>query len=132
MIEKVFFDTSAIYAYINAKDPDNRKVKNFIDDFKGQLIITNYIFDEIVTLVTNRIGHKTAVLVGNTLLNSPQIDKIWVTQDYEKEAWKLFCSRNDKEYSFTDCITFIIMRQKNIKNCLAFDEHFKQEGFICL
>jgi predicted nucleic acid-binding protein len=132
MIKNVFFDTSAIYAYINAKDPDHRKVKSFINDFRGQLIITNYIFDEIVTLVTNRIGHETAVMVGNTLLNSPQIDRIWITQDYEKEAWKLFCGRNDKEYSFTDCITFIVMRQRNIKKCLAFDEHFKQEGFICL
>ncbi len=129
MKEKIFFDTSAIYAYINLKDPDHKAIKSFLGNFKGKLVITNYIFDEIITLITSRLGHKTAVFVGNVLLNSPQIEKIWVTQTDEKEAWALFSVRMDKEYSFTDCISFIVMRKYNIKKYLALDEHFKQEGF---
>ncbi|MFZ3123486.1 MAG: PIN domain-containing protein [Thermodesulfovibrionales bacterium] len=128
-MKKVFFDTSAIYAYINLKDPDHRKIKSFIDNFKDKLAITNYVFDEIVTLVLARLGHKTAVIVGDILLNSPQIEGIWVTQTDEKDAWLLFSSRTDKEYSFTDCTSFTVMRRLNIKRCLALDEHFKQEGF---
>lgn len=129
MTGKLFFDTSAIYAYINRKDPDHRRIKNIVAAFKGKLVITNYIFDEIITLVSARLGHETALFVGSILRNSPQIENIWVTQNDETEAWKLFVERKDKEYSFTDCTSFVVMRRIGIKKSLALDGHFKQEGF---
>jgi len=67
--------------------------------------------------------------VGNTLLHSPQIENIWVTKNDERKAWKLFLKRKDKKYSFTDCVSFVLMRQLGIKKYLACDEHFKIEGF---
>ncbi len=129
MRDKIFFDTSAIYAYINSKDPDHKKVKRSVSSHPGKLVITNYVFDEVVTLILSRLGHNTAIKVGNTLLNSPQIEKTWVTQNDEKEAWNLLSERKDKEYSFTDCISFVVMRRDDIKRYVATDYHFKQEGF---
>lgn len=127
--EQVFLDTSALYAYINARDPDHKKVRNFLDNFKGRVVITNYIFDEIVTLVLARLGHEKAIFVGNILNKSPQMDKIWITQSDEKNAWEFFVLRKDKNYSFTDCISFVVMKRLKISRCLALDSHFKQEGF---
>jgi len=126
---RVFFDTSAVFAYVNAGDPDHQRVRAFIDRFRGDLAITNYVFDETVTLVLSRMGHDKAVIVGNTLLHSPQIKRLWVTQADEMEAWKLFQTRDDKGYSLTDCTSFVIMRRSGIKRYLALDDHFKQEGF---
>jgi predicted nucleic acid-binding protein len=57
MMEHIFVDTSAFYAFINVKDPDHRKIEKFLSNFKGGIYITNYIFDEIVTLVNARVGH---------------------------------------------------------------------------
>lgn len=127
--ERVFLDTSALYAYINAKDPDHKKIKKFLNGFKGEVVITNYIFDEIVTLVLARLGHDKAVLVGDILNKSPQVERMWVTQSDEKNAWAIFVSRKDKGYSFTDCISFVVMKRLKISKCLALDSHFKQEGF---
>lgn len=127
--EQVFLDTSALYAYINASDPDHKKVRNFLDGFKSRVVITNYIFDEIVTLVLARLGHDRAVFVGNILNKSPQVDRVWVSEGDEKNAWNLFVSRKDKGYSFTDCISFVVMKRLKISKCLALDGHFKQEGF---
>ncbi|MEQ8189459.1 MAG: PIN domain-containing protein [Candidatus Eremiobacterota bacterium] len=129
MIERVFFDTGAIYAYMNIKDHNHNKIKSFIDGIKGKLVITNYIFDEIITLIMSRTGHKIAVKAGNLLLNSSQIYQYWINQNDEKDGWKLFLDRDDKEYSFTDCISFVVMRKLNIKKCLTTDKHFRQEGF---
>lgn len=44
MAEQIFADTSAIYAYVNAKDPDHRAVKRFLNAFKNSLLNTNFIF----------------------------------------------------------------------------------------
>ncbi|MBI5025941.1 MAG: PIN domain-containing protein [Nitrospirae bacterium] len=129
MKESVFLDTSAIYALINKKDPSHKKVEDFLRNFKGRLFVTNYVFDESVTLIRARLGHEKAVSVGNILLRSPQVEKLWVTPEDEKNAWMLFVSRNDKSYSFTDCTSFVAMRRIKIKKCLSLDGHFRQEGF---
>lgn len=129
MKDFVFFDTSAIYALINIKDPDHKKVESFLKGFKGKLFITNYVFDESITLIRVRLGFDKAVSMGDILLKSPQVEKIWVTPSDEKEAWELFISRKDKSYSFTDCTSFIVMRRLKIKKYLALDEHFRHEGF---
>lgn len=128
-MEHIFVDTSALYAFINARDPDHKRMESFLGNFRGNLYITNYIFDEIVTLVLSRVGHEKAVYVGNILQRSPQIEKSRVTPSDEKEAWELFVSRKDKAYSFTDCTSFVVMKRLKIRRCLALDDHFKQEGF---
>lgn len=128
-MEHIFVDTSALYAFINAKDPDHLKIEGFLGGFKGKIYITNYIFDEIVTLVNARVGHEKAVYVGNILQRSPQVEKIWITPSDEKQGWELFASRKDKSYSFTDCTSFVVMKRLKIKKSLALNSHFKQEGF---
>lgn len=129
MREVHFIDTSALFALVNAKDPDHEKVDRFVKRFQGKLVITNYIFDEIVTLALSRLGHESAVTIGNLLQKSPHIDEVWVTPSDEKQAWSLFASRTDKFYSFTDCTSFTVMRRLKLRRCLSLDRHFKQEGF---
>lgn len=129
MNENLFIDTSALYALINRRDKDHKKIKDFLSNFKGRIFFTNYIFDEIITLVVGRLGHDKAVEVGKTLQVSSQIEKIWVTSADERLAWELFIARGDKSYSFTDCTSFIVMKRLKITQYLAFDDHFRQEGF---
>lgn len=129
MREQVFADTSVLYAFINAGDPDHKKTERVLSNFRGKIVITNYIFDEIVTLVLSRLGHEKAVYAGNILQNSPQIEKAWITSSDEKRAWELFVAREDKAYSFTDCTSFVMMERMKIVRCLALDDHFRQEGF---
>ena len=129
MAEKVFADTSALYAFINSKDPDHHWVKSYLDNFKGQLLITNFIFDEILTLVLARMGHEKAVLTGKALLNPNVFAMIRIRAIDEKNAWELFINRPDKVYSFTDCTSFVIMKRLGIKKSLTLDTHFQQEGF---
>jgi predicted nucleic acid-binding protein len=129
MTDTVFVDTSALYAFINSKDPDHEKVKSYLDKYKGQLLTTNFIFDEILTLVMARVGHKEAVLTGKTLLNPKVFVMVKIRAPDEMNAWELFINRPDKRYSFTDCTSFVIMKKLGIKKSLAVDSHFEQEGF---
>ncbi len=47
-------------------------------------------------------------------------------------AYRLFRQRPDKEWSLTDCTSFVIMQERRISQALAADEHFRQAGFIPL
>jgi predicted nucleic acid-binding protein len=55
-----------------------------------------------------------------------------VTPEIFEEAWAYFNKHKDKGYSFTDCVSFAVMDELNIKNALTFDKHFRQAGFKVL
>lgn len=128
-MEPIFVDTGAWYAYINAKDPDHFKVREFLDSFEEKLVTSSYIFDEIITLVLARLGHEKAVKVGEVLLNPKVVELVRVGAADEWSAWQLFQQRSDKMYSFTDCTSFVLMRRLKLAKALTLDEHFAQEGF---
>lgn len=129
-MRRVFVDTSAWYAYICADDPDHKATKNSIERWGGRLITTNFIFDEIVTLVRYRLGSTRAKLVGATLQDSEVVEMIRILPEDEEKAWKLFVQHKDKDNSFTDCTSFALMHRLGLETAISTDHHFKQAGFL--
>ena len=130
--ERVFTDTGAWFAYINASDPDHRRVRAVLDGPPGRLVTSDYIFDETVTLTQARLSNRRAVTVGRTLLDPALVEVLHVTPADERAAWALFERRPDKSYSFTDCTSFVVMRRERMERAIALDAHFAQEGFVVL
>jgi uncharacterized protein len=128
-MKQAFVDTGAWYAYINAGDPDHRRIENFLTSFSGRLVTSNYVFDETITLVLARLGYQRAVKVGEVLLDPRVVELVRVGAGDERTAWQLFKERPDKTYSFTDCTSFVLMRRLNINTATTLDEHFAQESF---
>lgn len=129
-MERVFVDTSAWFAYMNRADPDHHRVRSTIDALKGALVTSDYVFDELVTLALVRSGHAVAVAVGKVLLDPAQVSMERVTPADHASAWTLFQQRPDKDYSFTDCTSFAIMRRLGVEKAVTTDLHFRQEGFV--
>jgi uncharacterized protein len=127
--EEFFVDTGVWFAYINAGDPDHRRVRQFLDHAPDRLVTTNYVFDEAITLTLARLGHQRALLVGKTLLDPDVVEMTHVTPADEKAAWALFEQRDDKFCSFTDCTSFVIMRRRKLRVAVTLNRHFPQEGF---
>ncbi len=46
------------------------------------------------------------------------------------EGWQYFKKHNDKAFSLTDSISFVIMEKQGIRTALTFDKHFIQAGFL--
>ncbi len=132
MTDLLFVDTSAWFALINRRDPDHREVSKTLESSRGRLITSNYVFDETVTLCRHRLGHDAAVRVGDQLRGGAVADLVRASADDEGAAWDLFRRRNDKDYSFTDCVSFAMMRRLGIERAAACDDDFKREGFTVL
>jgi predicted nucleic acid-binding protein len=49
-----------------------------------------------------------------------------------RRGCELYDARPDKEWSLTDCISFVVMRDRGIEQALTGDEHFEQAGFAAL
>jgi predicted nucleic acid-binding protein len=87
------------------------------------------VLNEVVTYLNSRREHSLAVDIGNQLLTSPAIELVDVDRALLERGWQHFVDHDDKTYSLTDCISFVIMNERAIAGALTFDRHFTQAGF---
>lgn len=66
------------------------------------------------------------------LVDSTDVETVWVDEQLHKEAMQLLVDREDKTYSLCDAVSFVLMRQRSLTNALTTDRHFEQEGFVRL
>jgi len=93
------------------------------------LISTTYILDEVVTFLNSRNLHYKAVEIGNRLITSSDIELVEIDQKLFRQGWNYFQKYGDKSYSLTDCISFVVMENRQISTALTLDHHFVQAGF---
>lgn len=92
----------------------------------------NSVFDETVTFCVRRLGHATALLVGELLRDPDVVDLVRVEARDEDGAWKLLQQRDDKGYSFTDCTSFAVMRRMGLRRAATLDADFAKEGLVAV
>ncbi|MEM7825190.1 MAG: PIN domain-containing protein [Candidatus Aenigmatarchaeota archaeon] len=125
----IFLDSSFLVSVEVETDQNHEKALKLIDEIIegkfGKTIISDYIFDETVTVTFGRTKNlKKTILVGMVLKNSAEMLKI-DEKDFE-EAWNMFKKQSTTKFSFTDCTTVVVMKDKEIKNIATFDEDFKK------
>lgn len=128
----VFLDTGYVLALELSNDQNHRAASKHWRSIKKRLpplVTTSYVFDEVVTYFNSRGHHAKAVEVGNRLLKSPSVQFVQVDTGLFMEGWQYFQQHQDKDYSLTDCISFIVMERFKIETAFAFDQHFVQAGF---
>ncbi len=128
-MQELFVDTSAWFAFVYQRDPDHVQTREFIQQFQGRLITSNYVFDELITLVLTRANHAEAVKIGNLLKDPTAVTLTRVTLEDEERAWEFLRKMDDKTYSFTDCTSFMLMKRLRLNIALSLDSHFEQAGF---
>jgi uncharacterized protein len=95
-------------------------------------VTSNFVLDETYTLLRLRAGHHIAVELGEEISKSHLITVLRISETLENEAWQIFKRYNDKEWSFTDCTSFALMRQQQIAESFTNDHHFEQFGYQIL
>lgn len=134
MPKKIFIDTSAFLALEDEADQHHEEALRFRDKvlFKGdyEMITTSYILDESLTLIRARLGIKASIDFSKKIRKSKVVEILPVSKEIEEEALDLFEKYDDKDFSFTDCVSFSVMLQMGIKEAFAFDRHFDQMEMI--
>lgn len=132
-MRKMFADTSFLVAYYNKSDENHHAARDFHRNEDDILyVITDYIFDEFLTVLLARRGKKLSVEAGEKLLLDKNVRRLRIIDEVFEKAWEIYRRFTDKEWSFTDCTSYVLMKNLSIDAGLSFDEHFRQFGFDVL
>lgn len=131
----IFVDTGAWYAIHDEDDKNHPAAIEYWTEIQQEghrLITTDEVIQESASLIQGRLGKQVAldfldqISAGN---ESGEIVKIPITEEIKSEAWDIFKGHTDKDYSFCDCTSFVVMRRYQYRDAFAFDPHFEQAGF---
>lgn len=135
-MNRLFIDTSGWMMLLNGEETYHEEARATRDTWLssgGILLTTNYVVDETLTLVRVRLDLDAAESWWNDVTASRRVvvEEIGVLRAARARQDWLFKYR-DKGFSFTDCTSFVVMRELRIKNALTTDHHFQQAGFTRL
>lgn len=98
-----------------------------------QILTTNLVQGETWTFLRRKDSHQTALAFLDrldTLTNAERLVVHRVAEDQETAAWEWLRKHDERVYSFVDATSFRVMRDRRLREALAFDQDFTAAGFI--
>ena len=128
----IFVDTGPFLARYLANDEHHAEARAGFARLESErlpLATSSHVLDETITLLGRWAGHAFAAKRARSLLASRVLRVIRATADEELEAVSLFERYADQRVSFTDAVSFALMRRHGIRDAFTFDRHFALAGF---
>ena len=128
---RAFVDSGAYFALLDRRDQhhaDAVAIARRIARDRYRQFTTNSVIIESHALMLNHLGRPQAaqflrdISDGNTVI-------VRMQERDEERAKEIIFHFVDKDYSFTDALSFVAMEQLGITEAFAFDRHFIQYGF---
>jgi predicted nucleic acid-binding protein len=126
----IFVDTGAWYALVVPEDPNHRAAVAWFDSNREPVCASDYVVDETLTLLRARGESRRAVEMGKRFFGGRFALVHFLSESDVHEAWHVFARFSDKEWSFTDCTSKVLMERLQISQAFAFDAHFRQFGGV--
>jgi predicted nucleic acid-binding protein len=128
----IFVDTNAWFAAYVPNDSHHQAANTLLRSTQDRLLTTDFVLDELLTLLKARGEFQRALVLGERILGGSLARLEWVQPIDVQQAWQVFQAHKDKAWSFTDCVSNVVMARLGITKAFAFDEHFRQFGSVAV
>ncbi|HET6400835.1 MAG TPA: PIN domain-containing protein [Candidatus Kapabacteria bacterium] len=128
----VFADAFYFVARLNRRDQYRGRVHEYMKDFEGRLVTTDWVLMEVLDALT---GSEIRDNLRDFILElrlSESCEIIEASRELFDRGLTFFHRHSDKAWTLTDCTSFVVMRDLGIKEALTGDKHFEQAGFTAL
>jgi predicted nucleic acid-binding protein len=126
----IFADAGAWGAMAMQADENHRAASRWYYANRDRLFNTDYVVGETLTLLRARGAPRQALIYGARFSYGHLAVVHRVTDAEYEPAWEVFRRYDDKEWSFTDCTSKVVMEARGIRRAFTFDSHFKQFGSV--
>lgn len=128
----VFADTFYYVALLSSRDEYHSAAYEYSEKFDGSFVTTAWVTTEVANFMSNVDNRGAFLALLGDLENDDRVLIVPPTDDLFKRGLALFADRPDKNWSLTDCISFIVMEEHRLTQALTADRHFEQAGFSLL
>jgi len=128
----VFADAFYFVARLNRRDQHHDRIVGFSRDFRSGLLTTDWVLMEVAdALAKSECRPRVREFVLH-LRQSAACEIVPASREQLDRALELYNQHTDKEWTLTDCVSFMVMRDRGLTDALTADHHFEQAGFNAL
>ena len=134
-MKRVFADADFLIALLNPKEQLNATARAAARALgQVRLVTSEMVLTEVLAFYADKgpTLREAAASTVRELCSNPNVTIIPQTSLQFQDALSLYRQREDKEWSLTDCASFLIMREQALTEALTHDHHFEQAEFKAL
>ncbi len=131
-MSNVFADTFYFLALLNPDDRQHGQAVARSEKLRGTIWTTEWVLTEVADAFA---GSRMRSEVAGFIESLPQLGNTRVVEANTftfHDGVRLYAERPDKAWSLTDCISFVVMKDHDLRDALTGDRHFAQAGFVAL
>jgi len=128
-MKPVFADAFFYAACLNRADQHHAKAVAFASRWSGRMVTTRFVLIEVADALAGSATRLKVPAFINALENDANVSIFEPRPALLQRALRLYEERPDKEWTLTDCISFVIMADEGLTDALTGDRHFEQAGF---
>ena len=125
----LFADTAYYLALLLPNDTAHGKAIEIALSLDARIVTTAWVLTELANSLRLPDHRNHFVRFEKALRGDPSVVIIDPSRELYDRGVALYGDRADKEWSLTDCISFIVMNERGITEALTTDRHFRQAGF---
>lgn len=124
-----FADTSYYLALVNSLDHHHTAACQWTSQFSGTSVTTAWVITELANAMSQAANRPFFLSLLRDLQNDARVTIVQPTKDVFDRGLSLYSRRPDKDWSLTDCISFLVMEDYGLTDAATLDHHFSQAGF---
>lgn len=128
----LFADSFFYLAILNPNDAAHASAVTLARSHVGQTVTTSWVLTEVFDALCRQTHRQAAVSLWKTLQRDSNSLIIPPSHDLFERGLSLYEQRADKNWSLTDCISFVVMQEHSLHEALTGDHHFEQAGYKVL
>ncbi len=131
-MKTVFADAFYFVGLLNRADQHHARVVAAARQLRDDLLTTEWVLAEFADALAESASRRLVAQFVRDLEQDPKVKIIRASTDLFRRGVQLYDDRPDKDWSLTDCISFVVMSDEGIREALTGDQHFEQAGFTAL
>ena len=132
-MKRVFADTHYFLGLLNERDSCHELARHWTERLADDLIITTpWVLTELADGMCQPHHRRVCADFLKDIEENGTMRVLGGSPGHWQQGFALYRSRPDKEWSLTDCISFVVMAEEGLTEALTGDHHFEQAGFVAL
>jgi predicted nucleic acid-binding protein len=128
----IFVDSSYFLALLSPRDAWHIAAIHLSGSNRAPVVTTEFVLLEVANTLSSSGRRAAFRAVLDDLHDDPNAVTVPASSELLRAGVNLYLNRPDKEWSLTDCTSFVVMEREGLTEALTADHHFEQAGFKAL